>query len=148
MRRRGLIIFVALVVAFLAFRGFAAWRDTEGRVDKAANAKQAPALAARTVEAGGVTVKVEPRRIDATGAEFAVSFDTHSVDLGFDVARNAHLTVDGAVWTGARWSGSAAGGHHRSGTLRFTSAGAASGTATLHMSGLPQPVTATWTLGG
>ena len=147
MRRRGVIVLVLLVAAFLAVRGVAAWRDTVDRVDDTP-AAQSPTLRERTVEAGEVTVKVEPRRIDATGAEFAVSFDTHSVDLGFDVARNAHLTVGGAAWPAAAWSGSAAGGHHREGTLRFDAAGAPAGTATLHLTGLPQPATASWTLGG
>ena len=147
MRRRGVIALVLVLAGFLAVRGVIAWRDTEDRVGNAP-AKDAAALPARTVEAGEVTVKVEPRRIDRAGAQFAVSFDTHSVDLGFDVARNAHLTVDGTAWSGAAWSGSPSGGHHREGTLRFDAAGAPTGTATLHLTGLPQPATASWALGG
>ena len=107
----------------------------------------APALATRTVEAGAVTVKIDPVRIDASGAEFKVAFDTHSVDLDFDVARNATLTVADTPWTGASWSGDGPSGHHRAGTVRFAAAGPAQGAAVLNLGGLPGPVTATWTLG-
>lgn len=106
-----------------------------------------PALATKTVEAGAVTVKIEPVRIDAAGAEFKVAFDTHSVDLNFDVARNATLTVADTPWTGASWSGDGPSGHHRAGTVRFAAAGPAQGAAVLNLGGLPGPVTATWTLG-
>ena len=112
---------------------------------------QAPAsspLITKTVEAGAVTVKIDPVRVDATGAEFKVSFDTHSVNLDFDVARNAALTVGGAPWSGATWSGDGPDGHHRSGTIRFGPGGPAQGAAVLSLGGLPAPVNATWTLGG
>lgn len=110
---------------------------------------QAPAssaLATKTVEAGAVTVKIDPVRLDATGAEFKVSFDTHSVNLDFDVARNAALTVAGTPWPGATWSGDGPSGHHRTGTIRFGPGGPAQGAAVLSLGGLPGPVSATWTL--
>lgn len=107
-----------------------------------------PGLAARTVEAGAVTVRIDPARVDAGGAELKISFDTHSVPLDLDVARNATLTVGGTAWTGAQWSGDGPGGHHRSGTLRFTAGGPARGPAVVRIAGLPAPVTATWSLGG
>lgn len=138
----------AVVVAFLAVRGVAGWRGGSGRIGSSSTAKAAAGLEARTIEAGAVTVKIEPRRVDAAGAEFSVTFDTHSGDLGLDVARNAHLVVAGSQWTGSTWSGDGPGGHHRAGTLRFTSGGSATGTAELHLSGLPAPVSASWTLGG
>lgn len=106
------------------------------------------ALATKTVEAGAVTVKIDPVRVDAAGAEFKVSFDTHSVDLDFDVSRNATLTVAGAPWPGATWSGDGPDGHHRAGTIRFGPGGPAQGAAELSLGGLPVPVSATWTLGG
>ena len=110
-------------------------------------ASSTPALATRTVEAGAVTVKIDPTRLDAGGAEFDVSFDTHSVALDLDVAGSAALTVAGAPWAGATWSGDGPGGHHREGTLRFAPGGPAEGRAALSISGLPGPVTAAWTLG-
>ena len=107
-----------------------------------------PALPARTVEAGEVTVELAPVRIDETGAEFEVTFDTHSVELGLDVARAARLSVGGADWGRPTWSGGGPGGHHREGRLRFKRGGDPSGTARLNIVGLPAPVTATWTLEG
>lgn len=116
--------------------------------EQSTQAPATPALATKTVEAGAVTVKIDPVRVDAAGAEFKVSFDTHSVTLDFDVARNATLTVAGAPWSGAVWSGDGPDGHHRAGTIRFGPGGPAQGSAVLSLGGLPAPVTATWTLGG
>ena len=108
--------------------------------------KAAPGLPARTVTAGAVTVKVTPARLDASGAEFAVSFDTHSVELDLDVARSARLEVDGVAWSPPAWSGDGPSGHHRQGTLRFPAGGPAAGTARLVISGLPAPAEASWDL--
>ena len=145
MRRRGLILVVAAAAAFLVVRGFVAWRDTSGRVTKPA--PSTPAVAAfptRTSTAGAITVKIQPRRVDSSGAEFAVSFDTHSVDLGLDVAANAHLTVGRNQWTTPVWSGDGPGGHHRAGTVGFTSAGPPAGAMTLHLSGLASQLSTSW----
>lgn len=115
-----------------------------GDDDKAALAGR---LAPRTVEAGAVTVKVTPVRIDDRGASFEVAFDTHSVDLDLDVAGAATLTVGGAPWSSATWDGAGGpDGHHREGMLRFDPAGAATGTVELTIDGLPAPVQASWTL--
>jgi hypothetical protein len=145
-RRRVWLIIGAVTLAFLALRGFVAWSDWRDR-DSSTSTPASSGLPTRTVEAGAVTVKLEPRQMDASGAVFKISFDTHSVDLGFDVARQARLVVDGVTWPVAGWSGSGPGGHHRDGELRFTASGPASGTATLTISALPKPVRASWTLG-
>mgnify|MGYP000445096937 CR=1 FL=1 len=146
---RRLLIVVA--VGALALAGVACGGNAKTASPDSASGEptqsSAPALATKTVEAGAVTVKIDPVRIDATGAEFKVAFDTHSVDLDLDVARNAILTVAGAPWTAATWSGDGPSGHHREGTVRFAPAGPAQGTAVLNLGGLPGPVTATWTLG-
>ena len=113
-----------------------------------APARGATALATRTVPAGEVTVKVEPRQVDATGAVFKVTFDTHSEALDLDVARGATLVVGGVAWPVAGWSGDGPGGHHREGELRFSAGGPATGAAMLTISGLSKPVTATWDAGG
>lgn len=70
------------------------------------------ALATKSVTVGAVEVKVEPVKVDASGAEFKVFFDGHSFDLGLDPARSASLNVAGQGWPVARWSGDPAGGHH------------------------------------
>lgn len=71
--------------------------------------------------AGNVTVTATPLEL-AVGKvpKFSVSFDTHSGDLDFDVAKVATLIdSQGASDSGAIWEGSPSGGHHRGGTLIF-----------------------------
>lgn len=101
----------------------------------------------KTIEAGAVTVKLQPTEFGAGGALVKVSLDTHSADLGVDLATAAQLVVNGTAWPVAEWSGDGPGGHHRSGELRFTAAGTAAGTVTLTIGGLQKPVVATWTVG-
>lgn len=145
MRRRMIVLVLLVVGAVLALGAIAAWRTAGGGPGTAAT-PGAPGFPTRTVESGAVTVTIEPSRVDTTGAAFRITFETHSVALDLDVARSAHLTVGTAEWGSAAWSGDAPGGHHRSGNLRFTSAGPPTGTVELHLTGLPEPVTATWTL--
>ena len=148
MSRRGLImIFAIVVLAFLAVRGIVAWQDTNPTVSKA-SASNGPVYESRTIAAGAVEVKLEPQRIDASGAAIKLTFDTHSVDLGFDLTKTAHLTVSGQPWPATTWSGDGPGGHHREGTVQFSSAGPAIGTADLHLDGLPAPVASSWSLEG
>ena len=92
-------------------------------------------------------MKVEPVKLDATGAEFKLFFDGHSFDLGLDPARSASLNVAGQEWPVARWSGDPAGGHHRQGTLKFQPQGPVTGSAELTIYGLPSPLKLTWNLG-
>lgn len=103
---------------------------------------------AETVEAGAVTVRLEPHHVDATGAEFRVTLDTHSGDLGMDLAQSASLTVGGVAWPAASWDGAGAGGHHRSGTLRFDAVGTATGAVELRLDGFSSPVTGSWQIDG
>ena len=103
-------------------------------------------LAVRKSTIGGLEVTVIPTRLDTTGAEFTVAFDTHTGAPGIDVATRSALVVDGNPWTSPSWSGDGPGGHHRSGTLRFAAAGPVRGVARLTISGLDRPLEATWTL--
>lgn len=76
-------------------------------------------LAPQTNAEGPVTVTVAPR-IAADAWEFAVTLDTHSVELTDDMTQAAQLISDsGAEYAPRSWSGDPAGGHHRSGTLTF-----------------------------
>lgn len=137
-----------LGVAVVVVGGVAAWLDGRDAGPATTNdSVSTPTLPTRTVEAGAVTVELQPRQLDATGAAFKISFDTHSVALDVDVARESRLVVGGVTWPVAGWSGDGPGGHHREGELRFRAAGSATGTATLTLAGLPEPVTATWDLG-
>ena len=105
-------------------------------------------LPARTVDAGSVTVTINPTQFAAQGATFAIVLDTHVVDLSMDLAASAVLDVDGQRWPVAGWSGDGPGGHHRAGNLRFDQGGAARGTARLTIAGFPKPVEVTWDLPG
>lgn len=108
----------------------------------------AAVLSEQELAAGDVTVAVTPKAVDDGGAEFAVSFDSHSVELDLDVAARAALTVDGIAWADPVWKGDGPSGHHREGTLRFSPRSGAAGQIVLTIGGLEAPVTARWTLPG
>ena len=112
------------------------------------DASNTAAFPTRTIEAGDVTVEVTPVRVDASGAEFEIAFDTHSVELDFDVAQSSQLRVGDTRWKPGRWDGSDTGGHHREGTLTFNPAGVPSRTVELRIAALPEPVIASWELEG
>ena len=114
--------------------------------DSSKSAPVASVFPVRTVEAGAVEVIITPILIDSSGATFAIVLDTHSADLSLDLATSALLDVGGTAWINAGWTGDGPSGHHREGEIRFTAQGPAQGTATLTISGLPEPVEATWEL--
>ena len=114
----------------------------------AASPSPASKLPVRSVAAGAVEVKITPTELDASGAKFTIVLDTHSGDLSLDLTTTSQLDVGGTKWAVEGWTGDGPGGHHRTGQLRFTAKGPAQGTATLRISGLPEPVEATWELGG
>ena len=145
-RTRVLLAMGVAAITLAAVLGVFAWRDTKG--SGSPPAAKSRSLPSRTVAAGAVTVKIDARQLDAAGAVFKVSFDTHSVDLDQDMTRQARLTVGTTPWPVIGWSGDGPGGHHREGELRFGGGGPAAGTATLSIEGLPQPATVTWDLGG
>ena len=103
-------------------------------------------LRAQKTTIGGLQVTATPTRLDSGGAAFTIAFDTHTGAPGIDIAASATLRVDGTAWSNPQWDGAGPGGHHRSGTLRFTPAGPARGIATLSITGLDRPVELTWQL--
>lgn len=82
----------------------------------------APTLAAQEKEEADVAIKVVPLNL-AVGSQprFEVFFDTHSVELDFEVAQSVSLFTDQGELGPATWAGSSPGGHHRQGTLSFES---------------------------
>ena len=90
---------------------------------------------------------ITPIRFDASGATFSIVLDTHSGDLSLDLTTSAMLDVGGTAWINAGWTGDGPGGHHRQVEVQFSSQGPAKGTATLTITGLPEPIEATWELG-
>ena len=140
MARRLIRRALAVAIAVIALVGLASCTNTSAP-------KAAAGLTTRNVTAGDVKISITPLRVDGTGASFRVGFETHSGALDLNVARNATLTVDGAPWGNAAWSGDGPGGHHRSGTLTFVASGPARGAAHLDITGFGAPVTASWQLG-
>ena len=131
---RGVAVVVAIALAVL---GVVAWFLT--RPDPA------PAdLGTRTVQAGEVEVKMTALTLNGSGATFKIEFDTHTVELGLDPAASARLTLNGTSAEGASWDGQGPGGHHREGTLRFTTPVPSGAAVELRITGLPQDVTGTW----
>ncbi|HKZ30473.1 MAG TPA: hypothetical protein VJ482_12690 [Acidimicrobiia bacterium] len=104
-------------------------------------------FAAKSVDAGGVEVVIQPDLISEAGAAFTVSLDTHSVELSMDPAAGARLEIGGIEWPVVNWDGDPVGGHHRSGILTFSAAGPVEGEITIEFDGFPGLVTATWQLG-
>ncbi|WP_084965417.1 hypothetical protein [Thermoactinospora rubra] len=101
------------------------------------------ALATRTVQAGEVEVRMTPLSLDSTGARFQITLDTHTVELNSDPAA-ARLLVNGAPAGGATWTGSAPGGHHRTGTLAYATPIPSGATVELRIGGLPREAVGTW----
>lgn len=81
-----------------------------------------PSFSPQENSGGDVDVKVTPL-ILKTGErpQFEIEFNTHSVELDFDIAKTASLIVNGdKVDFSSVWEGDAPGGHHRQGTLTFS----------------------------
>lgn len=77
-------------------------------------------LSSRRNDAGRVVVDVAPLTLSGDAWEFEVAFNTHSVNLGFDVTEVSVLRCDqGQEYTPTVWEGPGPGGHHRSGVLKF-----------------------------
>ena len=126
-----------IVVVALGVVGAIAWwlsRPEPGSAD----------LGTRTVQAGGVEVTMSALALDRSGAAFRLVFDTHTVELALDPAASARLTVNDSQVDGASWDGQGPGGHHREGTVRFTTAIPAGAAVELRITGLPQDAIGTW----
>lgn len=86
---------------------------------------------------GEVEVSVTPVTLKpGFPPSFDIAFETHSVDLVFDVKQIAMLTDEKNTTYTPVWQGSPPGGHHRSGTLRFTPDLPKPGTVTLTLSSI------------
>src|SRR3990170_2327166 len=144
----GIVAFVAAAAWVIVVRaGDAGGPSSGSSVGASEGPGEGLGLLPWTVDAGGVTVRVEPVRIDGSGAVFLVTLETHTVELTADLGRTARLDVDGVGWGPARWVGDPPGGHHREGELRFGASGPAEEEARLTLGGLPEPVEVRWRLG-
>src|SRR3990167_6262240 len=72
-------------------------------------------------EGGNVTVTVKPEILEiGKDPSFYIEFNTHSVELNFDVVKQTYLLDEkGYQITDAGWKGSPPEGHHRNGILVF-----------------------------
>lgn len=91
---------------------------------KAANpSAAADETAPQSVEGGGVTVEVTPLTLsdaEAATLDFAISLDTHTVELDYDLAQLVTLTDNlGNEYTPATWTPEGSDGHHVGGVLSF-----------------------------
>ncbi|GAA0250637.1 hypothetical protein GCM10010492_58560 [Saccharothrix mutabilis subsp. mutabilis] len=132
-RRVAAVVAVVAVVAV----GLVAW--------SLSRSDDTSALPTRTVRAGEVEVTLTPLTLDTSGAVFRVALDTHTVPLDLDVAASARLRVNGTTADGASWDGPGPGGHHREGTVRFTTPVPAGAAVELRITGLPADAAASWT---
>jgi hypothetical protein len=77
-------------------------------------------LSPRRNDAGRVVVDVTPLTLSGDAWEFEMAFNTHSVNLDFDVTEVSVLRCDqDQKYTPTVWEGPGPGGHHRSGVLKF-----------------------------
>jgi len=91
------------------------WPKAEGQDQDGQNQE----LAAQENSEGNVTVVVTPIISDSS-LDFEIVMDTHSVELGADMLEISELKTDqDESYSPAAWEGSASGGHHRSGVLKF-----------------------------
>lgn len=69
----------------------------------------------------GVKVTVAPQGILSAAKtwDFQVVLETHTRDLGDDLAKSSLLIADGKQYLPLGWEGAPPGGHHRKGLLRF-----------------------------
>ncbi len=117
-----LLIILVFVVLFL---GINAVKKTDKKSVgiKAVNSvsKQEENLNSQENKGGNVTVKVKPKVLKiGEKPTFEIEFETHSVDLSFDVAKQSILVDDKSNAFGQSvWYGSPPGGHHRNGSLTF-----------------------------
>jgi YHS domain-containing protein len=117
--RNGLIA-VGVVVVALTFFSTAAQSATHAGV---VGQDTVITLKAKADNQKRVKVKVTPQEIRFDEpVQFKITFDTHSVDLSFDLIAISSLELDdNLVLRPVKWDGAAPGGHHRSGVLVFKS---------------------------
>ena len=139
------ILAVAAAVALVALAVIGYMLTRPDTTTTAPDTTTAPGLPERTVQAGAVEVSLTPLTLDTTGAVFRVVLDTHSVPLDLDMAASARLRVNNTTTDQASWDGSGPGGHHREGTLRFTTPVPTGATVELRITDLPVEATASWT---
>jgi len=118
-----MLLVLALVLAACGSSSSSAASSPKPEVERQQASGGVPAFQTdtRTDAQGAVTVAVTPLDINDSGdtLEFDVAMNTHSVDLGMDVADRSTLTTDSGLTVAAITWDAPGGGHHVSGKLTF-----------------------------
>ncbi len=141
MRRRLIMLVVMVAIVVAAFSVIVGSQDDN--VNESRETSSTSGLETRRLTVSGVDIEIKPLRLDDQEAVFAVSLDTHEVDLSADLTRST-LDVDGTVRPAESWSGDGPGGHHREGHLRFRLDQRLNGSVTLVLSGFTKPAETSW----
>jgi len=112
MSRNSLFILLVIFVIFVVFVQFF----------RSGRPSPVTVLAPQENSGGEVDIKVTPLVLKAgEKPQFEIEFNTHSIELDFNISQIASLTNDnGNAYTSSTWEGSPPGGHHREGTLTFS----------------------------
>ena len=95
--------------------------EPEGAAQATPHPDHPLATAPQSATAGAITVEAIPVIDDEIlNVAFAITLETHSVELDFDVAERATLTIGDASFAATSWIPDAPSGHHVTGTLHFT----------------------------
>lgn len=107
------------VVAILVFINFLPTDENSNTTPKENIARTTQTqLSPQTNDEGSIVVSVIPK--DQSNWSFEVTLDTHSGDLGEDLAEvSILLDENGNEYKPISWERDPLGGHHRSGVLRF-----------------------------
>lgn len=108
---------IALVGVFVLYKFVGSLPQNNKAVNQSVEKN---ALTTQTSTEGAVTVKATPKTL-ASGSEaiFEVVFDTHSVELSYDLMQIASMTDDiGNTYQPVSWTGGR-GGHHLEGVITF-----------------------------
>lgn len=114
-KKAAIIFLIALSIAVIAFKNVNKATIKEKKITEVT-------LSTQENKEGNVTVSVSPELLEVgQPVRFKIVFDTHSVDLTFDVNKVIILQDDaGNVYTNPSWEGSPAEGHHRTGSITFS----------------------------
>lgn len=136
--RRRTLVLLSAGFALLAASGLILLRPGGG-------AAEATGLGTQSATVDAIDVTMTALVLDATGAQFRLALDTHTASLNVDLPGSAQLWVAGRSAGTGTWDGAGPGGHHREGTLRFTTAIPAGARVDLRLTGLPGEAVGTWT---
>lgn len=117
-------ILVSILVVVLLFLGINTVKKTEksSKIKSSNNVNQSNnKLNSQENEGGNVIVTVKPKILEIGKKPiFEMEFNTHSIDLDFDIAKQVYLIDDkNRILKKSIWNGGSAGGHHRAGNLSF-----------------------------